>query len=223
MDAPRPGRRYTPEEYLAYERQSPSKHEYIDGQIRAMGDAPDDDNLAGLVVAVGGTTHVHNRITMNLARMLSTQTLDGLCETYGSDQRVKVEAAGVYVYPDLTVVCGEQQFEDTQEDTLLNPTLIIEVHSPATEAYDRGKKFGYYQDLPSVQEYVLVAQNTMLVENFVRAGRSWVLIATTDSAAVVRLPAIGCDLPMAVVYRKVVFPASAETSGPSETGDQQAP
>src|SRR5689334_17058517 len=90
MDAPRPGRRYTPEEYLAYERQAPYKNEYIAGQI----------------VAVSGTTHVHHRIAMNVARILSTQTLDGPCEAYGSDLRVKIGIGRLYTYPDLTLVCA---------------------------------------------------------------------------------------------------------------------
>src|SRR5262249_25490983 len=117
MAAPRLPRRYTPEEYLARERQAEYKSEYIAGQIAAM----------------SGASRVHNRIVMNIARVLTNQTLDGPCETYGSDLRVKVSARGMYTYPDLVVVCGEQQFEDDRVDTLLNPTVIIEVLSPSTE------------------------------------------------------------------------------------------
>ena len=183
MAAPRLERRYTPEEYLAYEREAPYKNEYI----------------AGHIVAMRGASRVVARITMNLARILSTQTLDGPCEAYGSDLRVKVGTGRRYTYPDLTVVCGEQQFEYTQGDT-----LIIEVLSPSTEAYDRGASFGYYRTLPSLQEYVLVAQDQCL-SSLLSLRRRWVLVATTDSAAVVSLASIDCDLPVAEVYRKVVF------------------
>ncbi|HMA36345.1 MAG TPA: Uma2 family endonuclease [Chloroflexia bacterium] len=188
MAAPLLPRRYTPEEYLAHERQADYKSEYIAGQI----------------VAMSGVSREHSLINMNLARVLSTQLLDRPCEAHASDLRVKVSAQGLYTYPDITVVCGEPQWEDAQVDTLLNPTLIVEVLSPSTEAYDRGAKFGYYRALPSLQEYLLVAQDRMLVEHFVRADAGWLL---TDPAAVIQLPAIGCTLPLAEVYRKVVLPA----------------
>src|SRR5690242_1556857 len=153
MAAPLQTPRYTPEEYLAHERQAEHKSEYIAGQI----------------IAMSGASRAHNRISVNLLRVLSSQTLDGPCETYGSDLRVKVSARGMYTYPDVTVVCGRQEFEDAQVDTLLNPTLIVEILSPSTEAYDRGAKFGYYRALPSLREYLLVAQDQVLLEHYVRA------------------------------------------------------
>jgi Uma2 family endonuclease len=207
MAAPQLQRRYTPQEYLAQERQAAYKSEYIAGQI----------------VAMSGASRVHNRITMNLARVLDTQTLDGPCETYGSDQRVKVSASGMYTYPDFTVVCSQPQFEDGHVDTLLNPTLIIEVLSPSTEAYDRGAKFGYYRQLPSLQEYLLIAQDQMLIEHYVRAEDAWRYTATTDPAAVVRLLAIGCELPVAEVYRRVSFPADARATDLTADNETEAP
>ncbi len=179
--------RYSAAEYLAYERETDTKSEYIAGQI----------------VAMSGSSLAHNRINVNLLRILSTQTLDGPCETFSGDMRVKVTAQGMYTYPDLSMVCGEPQFEDTQVDTLLNPTLIIEVLSPSTERYDRGAKFGYYRALPSLQAYLLVAQDRMLVEQFVRDGDGWRLTVVSDPAAGLPLPAIGCTLPLAEVYRRV--------------------
>src|SRR4051794_10329154 len=111
MAAPKLQHHYTPEEYLAYERQAECKSEYIAGQI----------------VAMSGASRAHNLINVNLSRVLSTQLLDGPCEVYVGDMRVKVSAQGMYTYPDLAVVCGEPQLEDAQVDTLLNPTLIVEV------------------------------------------------------------------------------------------------
>src|SRR5579859_1008842 len=192
---------YTPEEYLAHERQAAYKSEYLAGQI----------------VAMSGVSWEHSLITGNLLTVLHGQLRDRPCTVHASDLRVKVRAHGMYTYPDLVVVCGAPQFEDAHVDTLLNPTIIVEVLSPSTEAYDRGAKFGYYRALPSLQEYLLVAQDQMLLEHYRRADASWVLTATTDSAAVVRLPAIGCDLPLAEVYRKVNWPA---TNAPDTAGNR---
>ena len=191
MAAPIRPHPYTPEEYLAHERQAAYKSEYIAGQI----------------VAMSGVSWEHSLINGNLLSLLNVQLRDRLCTAHASDLRVKVSAQGLYTYPDIVVVCGAPQFEDAHVDTLLNPTLVMEVLSPSTEAYDRGAKFGYYRALPSLQEYLLVAQDKLLVEHYVRAEASWVLTATIDAAGEVQLPSIGCTLPLAEVYRKVVFPA----------------
>jgi Uma2 family endonuclease len=123
---------------------------------------------------MSGVSREHSLINMNLSRVLSSQLLDQTCEAHASDMRVKVGAKvsgrSLYTSPDIAVVCDDAQFEDDQVDTLLNRTLIVEVLSPSTEAYDRGLKFGYYRRLPSLQEYLLVAQDHMLMEHFVREG-----------------------------------------------------
>lgn len=199
MVAPLLERRYTQAEYLDYERQAEYKSEYIARQI----------------VAMSGVSYEHSLINGNLARVLSTQTLDGPCAVHASDLRVKVRTRGMYTYPDIVVVCGAPQFEDAHVDTLLNPTVIIEVLSPSTEGYDRGAKFGYYRALPSLQEYLLVTQDQALVEHFVRAGDDWILSVADDLAAVVQLPAISCTLPLAEIYRRVSFPPDPEAEGPA--------
>ncbi len=176
-------------EYLAFERAVPIKHEFVDGRI--------------LTLSLEGRDH--NRICLNLYRILGTQMLDGPCETYPSPMRLKIAARTIYTYADATVVCGPQEFEERDRDTLLNPTIIIEVLSPSTEAYDRGAKITYYQDLPSLQEYVIIAQDQPRVEHFVRAGATWVLTVTKDLAASVPLPAAGCTLPLSEVYERVGF------------------
>src|SRR5438067_3496422 len=212
MAIPVRDRYYTPEEYLAHEREAEYKSEYIAGQV----------------VAMSGVIREHSLINSNLVRVLSSQLLDRPCEVHASAMRVKVgakvNARSLYTYPDIAVVCGDVQFEDDQVDTLLNPTLIIEVLSPSTEAYDRGAKFGYYRRLASLREYMLVAQDKMLVEHFVREDDGWLLTETTDPAAVVRLPSIGCEVPLAEVYRKIVFPtdltdAERQPPGPAGPGD----
>jgi Uma2 family endonuclease len=192
MAAPSHPRHYTAEEYLALERQAPYKSEYVAGQI----------------VAMSGASRAHSLITGNLFRVLSGQLLDRPCEAHASDLRVKVSARGLYTYPDIVVVCGDAQFEDAAVDTLLNPTLIVEVLSPSTEAYDRGAKFGYYRQAPSLREYVLIAQDRMLVEQYVRADAGWLLTETSDPAARVEFPAIGCAAPLSEIYRKVALTAT---------------
>jgi Uma2 family endonuclease len=133
--------------------------------------------------------------------------LDRPCEAHASDLRVKVSARSMYTYPDIVVVCGEAQFEDAAVDTLLNPTLIVEALAPSTEAYDRGAKFGYYRQAPSLREYVLVAQDRMLVEQYTRGDSGWLLTETSDPGAIVELPAIGCAAPLSEIYRKVALTA----------------
>ena len=131
---------YTPEEYLALERQAQYKSEYYAGEIFAM----------------AGASRWHNLIVTNVLRELSLQLKGRPCTTYPSAMRVKISPTGLYTYPDVTVVCGAARFEDTQQDTLLNPTLIVEVLSESTEAYDRGGKFAHYRKLNSLLEYVLI-------------------------------------------------------------------
>ena len=197
MAAPLSQHRCTPEEYLAYERQAEYKSEYIAGQI----------------IAMAGAGRKHNLITGNLFRMIGNQLLGRPCEVYMSEMRVKVSAQGMYTYPDLVAICGDGQFEGAQQDTLLNPTLIIEVLSPSTALYDRKAKFGYYRQLPSLQEYVLVAQDQQLVEHFVRAEGGWLLTEPAEPA-VLHLPSIGCTVPMDEVYRKVSLPLNPTPAAP---------
>jgi Uma2 family endonuclease len=182
--------RYTPQEYLALERAATEKSEYVNGEIYAM----------------AGTSKRHNRITVNLLRKLSTQ-LDGRpCEAYIIDIRVKVSETGMYTYPDLTVICGDVQVEDDHEDILLNPTLIVEVLSPSTEAYDRGEKFAHYRKIPSLTDYLLVAQDRIHVEHFVRQGNQWLLSEYDDLEAAFDLTAIGCRLTLRDIYDKITWP-----------------
>jgi Uma2 family endonuclease len=181
-------KRYTAEEYLALERQAECKSEYCAGDIFAM----------------AGASRWHNLIVANVVRELSLQLKGRPCATYPSDMRVKISPTGLYTYPDITVVYGEAQFEDTQQDTLLNPTLIVEVLSESTEAYDRGGKFAHYRKLTSLIEYVLIAQTKPHVEHYVRQPDNRWLLAEADSLhQTLHLPSIDCHLVLAEVYDKV--------------------
>jgi Uma2 family endonuclease len=178
----------TPEEYLALERQAQCKSEYYAGEIFAM----------------AGASRWHNLIVTNVLRELSLQLKGRPCTTYPSDMRVKISPAGLYTYPDVTVVCGAAQFEDTQQDTLLNPTLIVEVLSESTEAYDRGGKFVHYRKLASLMEYVLIAQTKSHIEHYIRQpDNRWLLEEAESLHGTVHLPAIDCHLSLAEVYDKV--------------------
>ncbi len=185
-----PKKHYMSEEYLALERQAEYKSEYFRGEIFAM----------------VGATRQHNLIVGNLVKRLGLQLDDRSCEVYPNDMRVKVSPTGLYTYPDVTVVCDEPQFEDEQIDTLLNPMVLIEVLSKSTETYDRGKKFGHYRRIDSLQEYVLVAQQEPHVEHFARqVDGGWLLTEATGLDASIALPAIDCQLRLADVYHKVDF------------------
>jgi Uma2 family endonuclease len=129
---------------------------------------------------------------------------------------VKVDATGLYTYPDIIVVCDEPQFEDAAVDTLLNPRVIVEVLSDSTEKYDRGAKFGHYRQVPSLQEYILVAQDRPLVERYVRqSDGSWLLTVFDQPSQVFAFASVSGQIPIAEIYRGVKLaesPASTPTS-----------
>jgi Uma2 family endonuclease len=178
----------TPDEYLALERQAEYKNEYFDGEVFAM----------------VGASRKHNLISLNVASELRAQLRGHECEVYQSDMRVRIPSANVYTYPDAVVVCGEPRFEDAAADTLLNPTVIVEVLSKSTETYDRGAKFSYYRTLESVAEYLLIAQDEFHVEHYVRqADGRWMLADIRAPESSVGLDSIRRSLPLRDVYEKV--------------------
>jgi Uma2 family endonuclease len=184
---------YTPEEYLALERAAQYRSEYLDGEIFAM----------------SGASEAHNLITGNIARHLGNQFEGRPCRVYTTDMRVRVTPGRMYTYPDVVAVCGPREFADDQRDTLLNPTIVFEVLSPSTEAYDRGEKFAHYWRLASLTDYVLVAQDQMRVEHFTRQGDGWFVTAAGALDATIRLTALGAELTVRAIYENVEFPAAA--------------
>lgn len=179
---------YTPEEYIEFERKSEVRHEYIDGEIFEM----------------AGAVKRHNLISSNIIRLLGNQLLERECNVYGSDMRVRITSTGKYTYPDVVAVCGEESFEDDEEDTLLNPMLIVEILSKSTEAYDRGAKFEHYQTVESLQEYILITQEPFRVEQFVRKNTNvWTYFEFRKPDDVVKLNSIDCELALRDIYHKV--------------------
>lgn len=179
----------TPEEYLVKERKAEFKSEYRDGQI----------------VAMPGASRQHNLISGNIFGEFYLQFLDRTCEVYTNDMRVKVSDSGLYTYPDVVVVCDEPRFEDNYFDTLLNPTVLVEVLSPSTENYDRNDKFFSYQTLESLQEYILVSQNGVHVEQYVRQDDNWIQREFRSLDDVLVLASIECRLALRAIYAKVQF------------------
>jgi len=182
--------KWTVEEYLAMERASEEKHEFLDGEIYLM----------------SGASFNHNQIVGRTLGLLFVQLQNGPCDVLPSDMRVKVNDSGLYTYPDIIVICGEPKVEETEQDTLLNPILIIEVLSPSTESYDRCKKFQHYRALDSLQEYVLIAQDQARIERYLRQpSGEWLLSDAVGLEAVIDLPSIQCKLALADVYAKISF------------------
>jgi len=186
----------TPQEYLAYEREAATKSEYYAGELYAL----------------AGASTRHVRIMVNCVASLFVQLKGRSCDVFASDLRVKVSATGLYTYPDVVVVCGAPRFDDDQEDTLLNPTVIIEVLSKTTEAYGRGEKFAQYRTLESLSDYLLVAQDIARIEHFTRqADGAWLFAERSGLDATVVIPSIQCQLRLADVYDKIetISPTSA--------------
>jgi len=180
----------SPEEYLAIERIAERKSEYYSGETFAM----------------AGASERHNLIVTNTVSELRTLLKNRTCKVYPSDMRVKIPQTGLYTYPDIVVVCSKPVFEDDVKDTLLNPTLIVEVLSESTEAYDRGKKFEHYRKIPSLAEYLLIAQDRCRIEQFIKQddGR-WLFSEINSRDAIVKLPSVNCELAVAEGYDKVEF------------------
>ena len=182
----------TPEEYLAAERQADFKSEYFAGEVFAM----------------AGASYAHNLIVANVIAELRQQLKGQDCAVVPSDLRLWIESAEHYLYPDVTVVCGEPRFTDEHVDTLINPRLVVEVLSKSTKDFDRGEKFTLYRTLPSFAEYFLIAQDRHHVEHFARqADGRWLLTDIDQVADTVALTSIEGQLALAEIYDKVPFPA----------------
>ena len=185
-----PKTKLTPEEYLEMERKAEFKSEYFNGEVFAM----------------AGARRNHNKVATNISGLVWQHLKGRNCESYSSDMRVFVPKAGLYTYPDVVVVCGEPKFQDNVFDTLLNPTLLIEVLSESTESYDRGKKFAHYRSIESLQEYVLVSTDEARIEKYVKQGDGfWFFTEAVGTEAEIEFTAIECQIALAEVYDKIDF------------------
>ena len=180
--------RYTEAEYFEFERTSFGRWEYVGGQIRQMS---------------GGTTD-HGAISMNIGRALGNVLVPRGCRVYGSDVRIHT-GDGVNTFPDISVICGENQYYLGRKDTVLNPLLVVEVLSPSTEGYDRGNKFDHYQTIAALTDYLLVEQSRARVLLFTRRDSLWEMQEFKGLEAVAALPSVEVELALADVYASIRF------------------
>lgn len=190
-----PKHSYTVEAYLEIERSGLVKHEYYRGEIFAL----------------AGSSEAHNLILTNLLTSLNLQLRNRPCKVYPSDMRVKIPKTGLYTYPDVSIVCGTPQFDDLKRDTLLNPLIVVEILSPSTERYDRGKKFQNYRTVATLQEYILVSQDDYHIEHYINQNNgNWLLTSYDEINTSFYLKAIDCTLIFADIYNKVDIESSNE-------------
>ena len=178
---------FTESEYLELERKADFKSEYYNGEIFAM----------------AGATLIHNKIVSNLIFLFNQFLKDKPCDVYPSDLRLQVEKSGLYTYPDITIVCGKAELLDNKFDTLKNPTVLIEVLSDSTEKYDRGQKFSFYREIPSLKEYILVSSKTMKIEKFKRLEDGNYLYIESNEHQPFPIDSINMNLNLEDVYNKI--------------------
>ncbi len=176
----------TPEEYISFERKATTKHEYLKGQI----------------IAMSGASRSHSFITDDIFGELRDQLKGQKCEVHSSDMRVRIHSTNSYFYSDVVVACEEPRFENNVFDTLLNPRVVIEVLSPSTEVCDRGEKFEFYKQLDSLQEYLLVSQDQVSVEHYIRQKTEWLESKYKKLDDVVQLRSIECELRLQDIYSR---------------------
>ncbi|MEM6285018.1 MAG: Uma2 family endonuclease [Chloroflexota bacterium] len=179
----------TPTQYLAFERSSDIRHEYIDGYVYAM---------------TGGSEN-HNLIVVNLSGIFWASFRKRPCKVYAEGMRV--QAGKNYLYPDIVALCGKAEFADNTFDMLTNPQVIVEVQSPTTKRYDEGGKFELYRRLDTLQEYLLVSQETPHVSHYVRQENgAWLPHDIIGLDATVNIVTVDVELPLEDIYEKVTFP-----------------
>lgn len=178
----------TPQEYLAMEEQSEIRHEFVNGEIYAM----------------AGATANHNQITGNVYMELRQRLRSKPCRVFIADMRLRIKEPNVYVYPDVMIICGKVEFEAGRRDVAINPIVIIEVLSDATEKYDRTKKFAYYRQIRSLQEYVMIDQSRVYVECFRRSqSHFWVLETYEALNTTLHLQSVEVEIPLQAIYEQV--------------------
>ncbi|MCY4073645.1 MAG: Uma2 family endonuclease [Chloroflexi bacterium] len=181
-------------EYLEFDQQFERKSEYFDGQI----------------VLMAGASSNHNLIVMSASFAFYGRLHGKGCFIFSSDMRVKMEATGSYAYPDLSIVCGQPAYEESNPQTLLNPTVIIEILSPSTEQHDRGRKLRHYRTLDSLQDYILISQTNYHIEHFARQPEdSWLLTDIIGRDASLTLTSLDCQIALDEIYEQVQLSAES--------------
>jgi len=189
---------YTVEEYFAFERESDEKHEYIDGRIIPLHEDYE-------ITAMAGASRKHNLISGNVFGEIRNQLKGKNCETYINDMRVQLNP-NQFGYPDVVIVCGEPEFIDEELDTLLNPIVLVEVLSASTRFRDRTEKLEYFRKIESVRECLLIEQDKLLVEHYIKqTPNQWLLRIYENSDDLVKLESIDCEILLSDIYLQVEF------------------
>ncbi|MBE9236892.1 Uma2 family endonuclease [Anabaena aphanizomenioides LEGE 00250] len=185
---------YSPAEYLEFEINSEIRHEYIDG----------------LIIPMTGGTPDHNQITGNFYAVLNFALKRQPYQVFVTDQRLWIPQKRIHTYPDVMVVQTPLVFAEGRNDTITNPIMIAEVLSKSTKGYDRDEKFAAYRTIPSFQEYILIDQYTMHVEQYIKTDRrKWTFLEYEDSNDILNLASISCEISLADIYDKVDFTSEA--------------
>ena len=192
----------TPEDYLTFERKSDSRHEFLDGEIYQM----------------AGESLSHSRVSVNLSGEVRSKLKGKSCEALSPNMKVRTSTASLFSYPDLTVVCGEPQFHDTKKDVLINPKVIFEVLSPSTAEYDRTTKFQKYRmGNETLTDYILVSQDKVFVEHFVRqADNNWIYRSYGEIGDCLRIETIECGLDLREIYDRIEFDLTDNAQTPTD-------
>ncbi|MDK2408808.1 Uma2 family endonuclease [Aphanizomenon sp. PH219] len=183
-------RYYSPEEYLEFEVNSELRHEYIDG----------------LIIPMTGGTPNHNKIAGNLYVAIHFALKRQPYEVYYTDQRLWIPKQRIHTYPDVMVVQTPLAFAEGRNDTIINPVMIAEVLSKSTKGYDRDEKFAAYRTIASFQEYILIDQYTIHVEQYVKTdNRKWMFLEYEDINDTLNLTSVSCQISLADIYEKIDF------------------
>lgn len=194
---------YTVEEYLAFERESLEKHEYIDGEIIPLHEGRE-------IRAMAGASRRHNLITGNVFGEIRNKLKGKNCEIYPNDMRVRM-STNHYSYPDVVVVCGEPQFADDEFDVLLNPTVVVEVLSPSTRFRDKTEKLENFRKLESLKECLLIEQDKIFIEHYIKqTPNQWLLRIYENADEKVNLESIDCEILVSDIYLQVKFKESSQ-------------
>jgi Uma2 family endonuclease len=190
----------TMEEYLQWEKTQQEKHEYYRGEIFTMGGHGD-------ALAMSGASHRHNKIFSNLLIGMGILLKGKSCQPYGSDMRIHIPENTLYTYPDISIICNDFISSDFDEDTVVQPTVIIEILSPSTKNYDRGEKFTLYRDIPTLKEYILVDTASVRIEAFRINDRGyWELEEYKSVDDILRISSVVISLPVADIYEGTKIP-----------------
>jgi Uma2 family endonuclease len=183
-------RYFSAEEYLEQERKATEKHEYFEGEI----------------FAIPGASNNHNEIFSNLFTEIAIKLKGNSCRPYGSDKRLQIPQNTLFTYPDISIYCHGLTLSETDENTSILPTCIIEILSPSTKAYDRGTKFKLYRDIPSLREYVMIDSESILIEAFhINKSKNWELKEYKTLDDQLKFVSLGFDVPVAEIYKNVLF------------------